>query len=245
MRISCAIFALKSNFFRTSQEGAIGFGCLLASGIVVIIGSLVNHEARDITDILFGSAVVVGPKEVYMLPAVAFLYILIHRVFFKDFIIVSFDPETARLFNYPVGILNTVLLLTIGVVIAVATRALGALPVFALAVLPLIGCSKYNQLRKSLDFLKTVSFPCDVVQVRESDMFHCQLSNRDTEKIKLIGVEIPKAIEEKATAITKSLLKRRTTVKLEFDEETRDSFGRILAYVYLPGGEILNGLLIQ
>jgi zinc transport system permease protein len=134
--LAVLFFALKSNFFRISQEGAIGFGYLLASGMVVIIGSLITHEAHDITDILFGSAVVVDPKEVYIVPGVAFLSILIHWIFFKDFIFVSFDPETARLFNYPIRILNTVLLLTIGTVIAVTTRALGALPVFALAVLP-------------------------------------------------------------------------------------------------------------
>ncbi|MGH7801101.1 MAG: metal ABC transporter permease [Thermodesulfobacteriota bacterium] len=129
-------FALNRFFFRISQEGVIGFGYLLASGIVVIIADRITHEAHDIADILFGSAVVVDPKEVYIVPAVAIVAILIHWIFFKDFIFVSFDPETARLFKYPVRILNAVLLLTVGVVIAVTTRALGALPVFALAVLP-------------------------------------------------------------------------------------------------------------
>ncbi len=129
-------FALNRVFFRISQEGVIGFGYLLASGIVVIIADRITHEAHDIADILFGSAVVVDPKEVYIVPAVAIVAILIHWIFFKDFIFVSFDPETARLFKYPVRILNTVLLLTVGVVIAVTTRALGALPVFALVVLP-------------------------------------------------------------------------------------------------------------
>ncbi len=129
-------FALNRGLFRISQEGVIGFGYLIASGIVVIIGDRITHEAHDIADILFGSAVVVDPKEVYIVPGVTLLSIIIHWVFFKDFIFVSFDPETARLFKYPVRMLNTVLLLTIGVVIAVTTRALGALPVFALAVLP-------------------------------------------------------------------------------------------------------------
>jgi zinc transport system permease protein len=134
--LAALFFALKKDFFRISQEGAIGFGYLLASGAVVIIGNLITHEAHDIADILFGSAVVVDPKEVYIVPAVAFFSILIHWIFFKDFIFVSFDPETAQLFKYPVRILNTVLLLTVGIVIAVTTRALGALPVFGLTVLP-------------------------------------------------------------------------------------------------------------
>jgi zinc transport system permease protein len=134
--LAALFFSLKSSFFRISQEGIIGFGYLLASGIVVIISNQITRESHDIADILFGSAVVVDPKEVYIVPAVAFLSIIIHSVFFKDFVFVSFDPETARLFKYPVRMLNTILLLTIGIVIAVTTRALGALPVFALAVLP-------------------------------------------------------------------------------------------------------------
>ena len=34
-------------------------------------------------------------------------------------------------------------------------------------------------------------------------------------------------------------------VSLEFDHEKRDKFGRILAYVYLPDGTLLNRLLIE
>lgn len=109
----------------------------------------------------------------------------------------------------------------------------------------LSGCSKYNQVRKSLNFLNTDFFSCDVVEVIYSDMFYCQLSDRETEKIKLIGVEVPKPVEEKATAFTESLLKRGAPVKLEFDKETGDNYGHILAYVHLPGGKILNNLLIQ
>jgi zinc transport system permease protein len=134
--LAAIFFALRSSFFRISQEGVIGFGYLIASGIVVIIGDRITQGAHDIADILFGSAVVVDPKEVYIVPSVAILSILIHRIFFKDFIFISFDPETARLFKYPIRVLNTVLLLTVGIVIAVTTRALGALPVFALLVLP-------------------------------------------------------------------------------------------------------------
>jgi zinc transport system permease protein len=129
-------FALTREFYRISQEGVIGFGYLIASGIVVIIGDRITQGSHDIADILFGSAVVVDPKEVFIVPAVAFLSFIVHWVFFKDFIFISFDPETAWLFKYPVRMLNTVLLFTVGVVVAVTTRALGALPVFALAVLP-------------------------------------------------------------------------------------------------------------
>ncbi len=134
--LAAMFFALKKDFLRVSQEGVIGFGYLIASGAVVILGDRITKGAHDIADILFGSAVVVDPKDVYVVPAVALSCIFVHWIFFKDFMFVSFDHETARLFKYPVKMLNTVLLLTIGLVVAVATRALGALPVFGLIALP-------------------------------------------------------------------------------------------------------------
>ncbi|HET7290655.1 MAG TPA: metal ABC transporter permease [Thermodesulfobacteriota bacterium] len=134
--LAAVFFAAKRDFFRISQEGVIGFGFLIASGAVIILGDRITKGAHDIADILFGSAVVVDPRDVYIIPVVALAVLIIHIVFFKDFVFVSFDEETARLFKYPVRTLNTAILITIAVVVAVVTRALGALPVFAFLALP-------------------------------------------------------------------------------------------------------------
>lgn len=134
--LAALFFALKRDFFPISQEGVIGFGFLIASGLVVIIGDRITKGAHDIADILFGSAVVVDPTDVYLIPSVALITIIVHLIFYKDFIFVSFDQDTALLYKYPVRLLNTVLLLTVGIIVAVTTRALGALPVFALIALP-------------------------------------------------------------------------------------------------------------
>ena len=134
--IAALFFALKRDFSRVSSEGVIAFGFLLASGAVVIIGDRITKGAHDIANILFGSAVVVDPADVWIIPAAALLVFIVHLVFYKDFIFVSFDSESAKLFKYPVRVLNTALLVTIAVVVALTTRALGALPVFALLALP-------------------------------------------------------------------------------------------------------------
>ena len=134
--VAAVFFALNRDFSRVSTEGVIAFGFLLASGAVVIIGDKITKGAHDIANILFGSAVVVDQFDVLIIPTVAFAALIIHLLFFKDFIFISFDIETARLFKYPVRLLNMGLLLTIAIVVAVSTRALGALPVFALLALP-------------------------------------------------------------------------------------------------------------
>lgn len=134
--LAALFFALKRDYSRISREGVIGFGFLIASGAVVILGDRITKGAHDIANILFGSAVVVDPKDLYIIPAIALIAAIIHAIYFKDFIFVSFDEESARLFKYPVRMLNTVMLITIAVVASVSTRALGALPVFAFLALP-------------------------------------------------------------------------------------------------------------
>jgi zinc transport system permease protein len=134
--IAAGFYALKREFTRISREGVIAFGFLLASGGVIILGDKIVSGTHDIATILFGSAVVVDPTDVYLIPAIATIVFIIHLIYYKDFIFVSFDTESARLFKYPVRRLNTLLLITVAVVVAVATRALGALPVFALLALP-------------------------------------------------------------------------------------------------------------
>lgn len=134
--LAAAFYALKREFKRISREGVIAFGFLIASGGVIVLGDKIASGAHDIATILFGSAVVVDPFDVYLIPAVAVLVFIIHIIYFKDFIFVSFDTESAQLFNYPVRRLNTLLLITVAIVVALATRALGALPVFALLALP-------------------------------------------------------------------------------------------------------------
>ncbi|MGQ0792863.1 MAG: metal ABC transporter permease [Deltaproteobacteria bacterium] len=134
--IASGFFALKKNYTRISQEGVIGFFYVLASGMVIILSERAAKGAHDISDILFGSAVVVSQADVWGVPTAALLILAIHLVFFKDFLFVSFDPEMASLFGYPVRALNLALMLTIGVAVAVSTRAIGALPVFGLMALP-------------------------------------------------------------------------------------------------------------
>ena len=112
---------------------------------------------HDIATILFGSAVVVDPMDVYLIPGVTILVFVIHLIFYKDFIFVSFDTESARLFKYPVRRLNTLLLITVALVVAVATRAMGALPVFALLALPPLA-SLYITENLKLVFLLSVLF---------------------------------------------------------------------------------------
>jgi endonuclease YncB( thermonuclease family) len=73
------------------------------------------------------------------------------------------------------------------------------------------------------------------------------------ERVRLIGVNTPESVDPRrpveyfgreAAAFTRRTVEGRR-VRLEYDEETRDPYGRTLAYVYLPDGTLLNAEIIR
>ncbi len=108
--------------------------------------------------------------------------------------------------------------------------------------------------------------PCTVLKVYDGDTFKCRLENGEEVRVRLIGVDTPesrrnkkayrdahrsdKSVEEilrlgkMASEFTKSLIPPGTVVYLETDVQVHDRYGRLLAYVYLPDGRMLNEVLV-
>lgn len=93
----------------------------------------------------------------------------------------------------------------------------------------------------------------EVLSVTDGDTFEINY-NGTKEKVRLIGVDTPESVHpdskknneygKKASNYTKSLLEGKT-VKLEFDVSPTDKYGRLLAYIYLENGEMLNEKLLK
>lgn len=73
------------------------------------------------------------------------------------------------------------------------------------------------------------------------------------EKVRLIGVDTPETVHpnkpveyfgKEASKFTKSMVEGKK-VRLEYDWQRRDKYGRLLAYVYLEDGTFLNAEIIK
>ncbi|MGH7889222.1 MAG: thermonuclease family protein, partial [Thermodesulfobacteriota bacterium] len=58
-------------------------------------------------------------------------------------------------------------------------------------------------------------------------------------------VETIMELGKRATSFVKSRIKIGTKVKLQFDVQKQDHYGRTLAYIYLPDGAMLNELIVR
>jgi zinc transport system permease protein len=133
-----ALFSLNLGHRRLAGETVIGLGYLIASSVVLVIlnSPRIAQEAHEVNDLLYGNAVAVPPEQIIVMAGTATLVFVTHAVFAKELGFVAFDPDMARSLGYRTRAWNLLLFLTIGVAISVATRAIGALPVFGFMIIP-------------------------------------------------------------------------------------------------------------
>lgn len=119
-----------------SRESVLGAVYLVGAAGTLLVGTRILQEAHDIQALLFGAAVLVTPEDRDALEAVGAASLALHLVAGRGLRFASFDRDGARVRGLPVRLLDVALFVTIAASVSVATRSLGALPVFAFSVLP-------------------------------------------------------------------------------------------------------------
>jgi zinc transport system permease protein len=135
---AAALFSLRPGHRKLAAETIVGLGYIVASALVLAIlnSPRIAQEAHAVGDILFGNAVTVPRAQIRALAAAGAAAIVAHALFFKELLFVSYDPETAMVQGVAVLRYELLLNVIVAVAISVATRAVGALPVFAFTVVP-------------------------------------------------------------------------------------------------------------
>ncbi len=131
-----AFFSLIPSRRKVPMEAVIGASYILAAAVAIIsIAKYPVGEARTLR-ILFGNILSVQTGELVTLVLVFGLIAAVHFLFYKEFLFVSFDFETAQAQGLNARFWNLLLYLTLGIAIAVAIRSMGVLLVFAFLVAP-------------------------------------------------------------------------------------------------------------
>jgi len=89
--------------------------------------------------------------------------------------------------------------------------------------------------------------PCTVTKITDGDSFDCITETLEV-SVRLIGIDTPELHTPQgklARSFVLNHLPAGTTVILEFDAQILDKYQRVLAYVWLPDGTMLNEILLQ
>jgi zinc transport system permease protein len=118
------------------RETLIGVAYAAASGLAILVVAVSTHAESEVLNLMFGNVLAIDTGEVLQLAALAVGVGVVHLLFFKEFLFVSFDPDMAMALGVKEKTWNVLLFLTIGITISLAIRAAGALVVFNFLVLP-------------------------------------------------------------------------------------------------------------
>lgn len=130
-------FGAGSGRGKIPPDATIGVTYAVAAALgIILISKATTGEAHDI--FLQGNILGITRGDTMVLIAVAIPVLLVHALFYKEFLFVSFDRETARTLGYRVNFWNLLLYLTLGLVIAFAMQFAGVMLVFNFLVLPAV-----------------------------------------------------------------------------------------------------------
>jgi ABC-type Mn2+/Zn2+ transport system permease subunit len=118
------------------EDAAIGvvFAGAFALGIALL--SLQRSYAVDLTHILFGNLLGVSTADLWLAGVLGGIVILTVFAFYKEFLVLSFDPILAETLRLPVAFLQNLLLVLLAIVIVVSIQAVGVALVIAMLVTP-------------------------------------------------------------------------------------------------------------
>ncbi len=134
--VTAAVLAVQVGEKKLTRESILGIGYALPGGLVFLILDKLAAETHDIENILFGNVIFVPQRHLWLLAMTLVAVFTIHFLFYKRFVYVSFDPETAQASGSNVVRLNQLLFITLAFTISVSIAAIGTLPVFSFLVIP-------------------------------------------------------------------------------------------------------------
>jgi len=121
---------------RVSYDTAIGILFAGAFALGVLLMSTIHGYTVDLFSFLFGNVLGISGRDLLVVGAFGAMVLLAIILFYKELLLLSFDPIVAEAMGYPVQALNYLLLGLIALTIVISIQAVGIILVVALLVTP-------------------------------------------------------------------------------------------------------------
>lgn len=156
--LTSVVMGSLSRTARLRQDTAIGivFAGMFALGVALI--SSIRSYAVDLTHFLFGNILGVTLADIGLIALVSAFVLLAIYFFYKELLIVSFDPVLAVTLRLPVRGLDILLYVLIAVAIVVAMQSVGIALVVAMLITPAAAaCLVTKNLRRMMLFAAVIA----------------------------------------------------------------------------------------
>ncbi len=134
------LVALSIGFFSrqgdVKEDTAIGilFAAALSLGVAMI--STMQTYAVDLSHILFGNVLGVSSSDLWMIAIISLIILLMVGLFYKPFLVISFDPVLAATLRLPAELLRNLMLVLLALTVVVSLQTVGVSLAAAMLVTP-------------------------------------------------------------------------------------------------------------
>jgi ABC-type Mn2+/Zn2+ transport system permease subunit len=156
MLAAVAFFSREGLGRKLPREAIIGAVYAGAVGLTVLALSKVPSMDEHAMDMLSGNILGVQPEEIAEMAIAAVVVAGLMALFFKEFVLVSFDPEVARTMGYRASRWELLWYLMLGMMIAVSIHVAGTVLVFAYLVIPPTAALLLSQRLRTVLFLSVL-----------------------------------------------------------------------------------------
>jgi ABC-type Mn2+/Zn2+ transport system permease subunit len=138
--IAGSVTAMVIGFFtrgaKLREDTAIGivFTGALALGLAIL--SLRKATAVDLEELLVGNILAISGDDLRVILVVALVILALVIAFYKELLIVAFDPVLGATLQYPTGALHYLLLFMLAMTAVIAIQAVGVILIAAMMVTP-------------------------------------------------------------------------------------------------------------
>lgn len=138
--IAAVIIALSIGFFSKGgvvrEDTAIGilFAAALSLGVALI--SSIQTYAVDLSHILFGNVLGVSVSDLWLTAGLGLLVLASVALFYKQFLVISFDPILAATLRLPAELLRNFMLILLALTVVVSLQTVGVGLAAAMLVTP-------------------------------------------------------------------------------------------------------------
>jgi manganese/iron transport system permease protein len=118
------------------EDTAIGivFAAMLALGVALI--STVRNSAVDLSHFLFGNILGVSERDLWRITLFGIVVITVIILFYKELMVITFDPILAATLRLPVRFFDVLLLTLLAIAIVVTIQTVGVALTIAILVTP-------------------------------------------------------------------------------------------------------------
>ncbi len=134
--LSALTMGLVTRRTRLPEDTAIGILWAIGMALGVIFIGLSPGFAPDLMSYLFGNILTVPLSDLYLMAGLDLVILVLTAVFYKEFLLLSFDEEFGTIAGMPVDGLYLLLLCMVALTVVVLIRVVGMILVIAMLAFP-------------------------------------------------------------------------------------------------------------